>query len=208
MDQTWLLIHTDNDIRLGMIIPRVGPVRVVLVLVRTFEIEQGLALAAQLVGPLASFDAVVIEQAFGVARLHLWHSPFALVIMDGTGRMFMDREHAKLPWASLARYRPGYGVVQLVGICDISIESLPNTDQVIISRWRMGYRGRVLTGLLVAAVDVPAVGAMLIDGALGTIGQPVGACLLGEGTVGAHVVAVAMVCVRVREYPQMRTAVT
>lgn len=61
MHQTRLLVDANDHVLGVVVVARVGPIGIVLVLGGTLEIEQGLALAAQLIGPLAALDTIIVE---------------------------------------------------------------------------------------------------------------------------------------------------
>lgn len=101
MHQTRLLVDADYDILFGVIVSRERPVRVVFVFRWAFEVEQSLALASQLVGPLAALDAVVVEEALGRAALGFRHAPLADEVVNGA--VVAGGEDTELPGTARTR---------------------------------------------------------------------------------------------------------
>lgn len=99
-DQPWLASHAGDD-GLGVVpVARVRPVLVASVLLGTFEVQQRLGTASNLVGPVASFDSLIVEQSMGFALATLGHPPRAFTVEDTALSTVVFGEETELPWTT------------------------------------------------------------------------------------------------------------
>lgn len=96
IDESRLSVHTADDRLLIVVVARIWPVAIALVFGWTLEAKQRFRAAANLVGPIATLDAIVVEEACRLAQTPTGHSPSAFRIINTACLMLRLGEESKL----------------------------------------------------------------------------------------------------------------